>query len=224
MEKRKSLIVLLLTMFLSICIIGCSDEGKDERKEDGYYIQIATTDIISILNENNIEFESVSSEFWFGNQGAKWYYMLIEFDNMTMYKQIFTDLKLVDSLYKSDEESKKAEIHYKIIGLRDGEKYEIESSSYSYGYIDELTCNYKTVYNDIAGKNGVNLTIEEKATIYGNYKWYLEAKNNNGSYKYTYKQAREIVANRFNITTDYIINEIDRYAVWTEYWTGYYNK
>lgn len=214
---KKGLILLLIIVSFSICFTGCNNE----KKEDNYYIQIAKTDIVNLLNENNIEFETISSELWFSKNNKKWYYILIEFNNMSTYKQIFNDLKLVNSLYKVDEESTKADIYYEIVGLYNDKKHNLDSSSQKYGYINELTCDYRIVYNDIAEKNGIGLNIEEKATIYGTYKAYLDIKNKDGTYKYTYNEVREKIANEFNITTSYIITEIDCYEVWTEYWKGF---
>lgn len=202
---------------------GCNNKGK----EDDYYTNIAQENVKAILDNNSISYESVSSKYWFSGNVLgdiyKYYYILIEFNEQSNYQTIFDNLKLVETSYINDGENEKAKFLYDFKAVCNNKEYNLQSSSSSYGYIDELVCSYHVVYNSISEKHGIDLTLAERATIYGSYKTYLEMKNSDGSYKYTHDEVRTQLSTKFNVTTDYIITQIDCADVWFEYYNGYNN-
>lgn len=220
--KLKNKFISLFICFLAIfSFSGCNSGAKDE----SYYTNIAQENVRTILNNNSIAYQSISSKYWFSGNVLgdiyKYFYILIEFENQTSNQTIFDSLKLVENTFTNDSENDRAKFLYDFKGVCNNQEYKLQSSSSSYGYIDELVCSYRVVYNSISEKHGIDLTLEERATIYGSYKTYLEMKNSDNSYKYTHDEIRAKLSDKFNITTEYIITQIDCADVWLEYYKGY---
>lgn len=101
----------------------------------------------------------------------------------------------------------------------DGVYYGIGSSKYSLEEKD----TYKVVYNSIAAKRGEGLTSTEKAELYDELNYYLTEREGN-KYEYTEDEAFNIVANYFNVTVQYLKEEVwGNYKIF-EVWDTIYGK
>lgn len=76
------------------------------------------------------------------------------------------------------------------------------------GFIICSKCNKVLSVNDVKAKGGVGLTSVEKAKIYWDLDNYLTARKSNGKYLYSEDEAFSIVEKDYDVTRDYLKNNI----------------
>ena len=224
-QLLKTLTILLIVIMISVFFSGCKDEQKE-------YINSCESTVQNKFNDNNYSYLSISTEFNKSYGEWKQYFLIVEVSE-TVY-QNYSDLYDVCLFFdKMNFENKNGvKISFVQYIKCDGYLYNISSTDTKISANDLLYKSgedviYECVYDNIVAKAGVDLTDREKATIYGYLDDYLtavETVNGKTKYKYTEEYSFNMTAERFNVTVEFLENEIWNYDVMTLYQRYKYGK
>jgi hypothetical protein len=203
---KKILVLINIIFVFCIFIVGCSnDENKAKLALDE-----ALNNAKSILQENSLEYNEISIIYTNDTYvlGEKYsFYNLIVIIDDTYESDYQHMLNILNTLSKSDYD---AELFGNKIGIMEyilckNLKYKLDTFNNYVLVFDDYP------YNSVAAKNGNDLSIEEKAYIYHWLDYYFTAtvkENGKTKYKYSEEEAKSIVSDCYNISVQYLMQEI----------------
>ena len=204
MKKILSLI-LILFCFTTLTACGASDQD---------YVCEAVSNVKEYVSKKGYEDIVVRAEKSIFSKGTQFYNLILESNIDRVYPEVFEILNLVDKYSYFDAVVADFKIFFsKEYYVVDGEKISIlgeDKLNYNYALKNN---NYTIVYNTIAEKNGVNLTMDDKGVIYLELDGMLTYKNSNREYVYTRDYCYQHVSSKFNVDIHYIESDIYIYEV-----------
>lgn len=218
MKRFLKVVTIVFVVFSLVCLVACQTNDNTQ------FLEQSVQNARLFLDSNKCAYVSISFEFsndfTFQNETMHCYSLVVEMslENATNYPYILEILTLLDGNYAAkDVENFDSYFTCEYV-LCNGVRYQVGWRD----YLLENASTHKDVYNSVAAKNGVELTLTDKAHVYDQVKYYME-KTDGEAYKYTIDQAYQKAASEFNLSAEQVA------AIWADYdvyvkWTEVYNK